>query len=330
MIRKLLTPLLAAALFWPVAASAADGAALRGDVVTGRDTLTLADLVDGAPAAIADTPLFRSPALGQTGTIQARRVAEAARDLGLTTVETGGRLQITVTRAARQIGAGEIEGALKRALGEKLGFDPASTGIVFDGTQPALAVAPDQTGELVAGDVLLDRRSRRLSATVWLGPSSTERRASLRVSGTVVDLVDVAVLTRALDRGDTVQPADISVEKRPRDAVTADALLDGRPLVGRIARRALGAGSFVRAADVAKPELVQKGDVIAAVYEAPGLVLSMRVKANEGGALGDVISITNPGSKKAVPATVIGPGRVSVRPAPVERVVAAGALPTQN
>jgi flagella basal body P-ring formation protein FlgA len=334
MIRKFMAPALAGvlvgALAWSATASAADRLALRGDVLAKQDTLTLADLVDGAPAALADTALFRSPGLGQTGTIQARRIVEAAQDLGLDAIETGGRLQVTITRAARHVGAGEIEGALKRALGEKFGFDPGSTGIVFEGAQPALTLAPDLKGEVAAGDLLLDRRSRRLSATVWIGPSPTERRASLRITGTVVDLVEVAVLTRSLDRGEAVKAADISVERRARDTVAGDAVLDGAALVGRVAKRALNAGSFVKTADLARPELVGKGDVVTAVYESPGLVLSMRVKANEAGALGDTITITNPGSKKALPATIVGAGKVSVRPGQTERVVAAGALPSQN
>lgn len=330
MIRALLTSTLAAAALWSATALAGESLMLRGDIVASRDTLTLADLVDGAPPAVAATPLFRSPGLGQTGTIQTRRVLEAAQDLGLGTIETGGRLQVTITRAARQVGPGEIEHAIRRALGEKLGFDPGSTGIVFEGTSPSLTLPQDLKGELVAGDLLLDRRSRRLAATVWIGSSPTERRASLRVTGTLVDLVDVAVLTRSLDRGETVKVADVSVEKRPRDAVSSDALLDGTPLAGRVARRALGAGSFVKSGDLARPEIVQRGEVVNAVYEAPGMILSMRAKAVEAGALGDVISILNPGSKKAIPATVVGPGKVSVRPGQTERVVASGALPSQN
>lgn len=328
--RTLLTATLAAAILWSGAALAADTPSLRGDVVASRDTLTLADLVDGAPASVAATPLFRSPALGQTGTIQTRRVLEAAQDLGIGAIETGGRLQVTITRAARQVGPGEIEGAIRRVLGEKLGFDPGSTGIVFEGAPPSMTLSPDLKGELVAGDLQLDRRSRRLAATIWIGSSPTERRASLRVTGTLVDLVEVAVLTRSLDRGESVRAADIAFEKRPRDAVSSDALLDGTPLAGRVARRALSAGSFVRSGDLARPEIVQRGEVVNAVYEAPGMVLSMRAKAVEGGALGDVISILNPGSKKAIPATVVAPGKVSVRPGQTERVVASGALPTRN
>ena len=89
---------------------------LRGDVTANGDTLTFADLIEGAPPALAARPLFRSPPLGATGTIQTRRIAEAAAALGVTNIETGGRMQIAVQRAARRLGPPEIEAALKRGL----------------------------------------------------------------------------------------------------------------------------------------------------------------------------------------------------------------------
>ena len=53
----------------------------------------------------------------------------------------------------------------------------------------------------------------------------------------------------------------------------------------------------------------------------PGIMLTILGKANEPGALGDVISVLNVQSKHTVQATVVGPGRVSVN-APSARVAA--------
>ena len=311
------------------AAFAGERPTLRGDVVAQRDSLTLGDLIEGAPAALAETALFRSPALGQTGTVQTRRIIEAAESLGLGPIETGGRLQIAVSRAARQVGAGEIEAALKRALQDKHGLEPQSTGITFDGAPPSLTLAPDLKGDVAASDLVYDTRNRRLSATIWVGPSARERRASLRVTGSAVEMVEVAILTRSLERGENVKATDLSLERRARDVVTADATLDGTPLVGRVAKRALTSGSLVRTGDLARPELVARGEIVTAVYESPGMVLSMRAKASEAGALGDVISVVNPGSKKVLQANVIGPGKVSVRAGGTERVVASNSQPNR-
>ena len=312
MTRILLVVLLGtAALAACSGATRAADAILRGDVIAARDTLSVRDLVDGAPASIADTPLFRAPALGASGTIQARRIVAAAEALGLA-VQTGGRVQITVTRAARQVGPGDIETALRKRLAAEFGLDAAATGIVFDGTPPVLAAAPELTSEPVASELSYDRRSRRLSAAVWLGPSAAERRAQIRVTGTAIDLVEVVVAARPLERGVTIKAGDLQIERRPRDVLGPDAAHDGSTLEGRVLRRSAGAGALVRPSDLIRPEIVARGDLVTATYEAPGVVLSMRMKSNDAGALGDSVSVTNPQSKKVLQATVTGPGRVSV------------------
>ncbi|WP_375459920.1 flagellar basal body P-ring formation chaperone FlgA [uncultured Enterovirga sp.] len=321
-------PALAAglAIFAMVAAtsaSAADRPSLRGDVTVVGDLLTLGDLVAHAPAALAGTALFRAPSLGQSGTIQAQRVLGAAETLGLGPIDTAGRTQVTVTRAARHVGASEIEAAIRKRLAGQFGMDPSATGISFDGAGPTLVVAPTVTGEVTATDVTLDRRSRRVQATIWIGPSAGERQAQIRVTGSAVDLVEVAVAGRALARGETVRSTDVVLERRARDLVPADAILDGTPLEGRVARRAVGVGALMRPADLIRPELVARGDVVTVTYETPGVSLTMRAKVSEGGALGDTVGITNPQSKKVLQAVVIGPGRVSVSTAPTGRLAAA-------
>lgn len=319
---------LAVALLLPLgsaAAAAAERPVLRGDVTVAGDYLTLGDLVAHAPAVAAATALFRAPALGQAGTIQASRILVAAEALGISPVETAGRAQVTVMRAARHVGAAEIEAALRKRLVAQFGLDPASTGVVFDGPPPALLVAPDVVAEVSAGDVQLDRRSRRLQATVWIGPSPTERRAQLRVGAQVVEMVEVAVAARSLARGDEIRSEDLVVERRARDLVPADAVFDGASLEGRVARRPLGAGTLLRPADLVRPELVARGDIVTVVYEMPGVSLTLRAKASEGGARGDTVGIVNPQSKKALQAVVVGPGRVSVNAAPTGRLAAAAA-----
>lgn len=301
---------------------------LRGDVTAARDVLTLGDLVQDASPAIAATPVFRAPPLGQTGTIQTRRIIEAVAALGAE-LDTDGRLQITVTRAARRIGTAEIEDALRRTLAKQNGLDPRWTGITFDGTAPTMMLGPDVPGEPVASDVTYEARNRRVTATVWVGPSATERRAAVRVSGTAVDLVEVAVVGRALDRGDTVRAGDVSVERRPRDSVAAESILDGGPLSGRVARRSLAAGNLVRVGDLAKPEAVSRGDTVTILYEVPGMALSLRAKANESGAIGDTIAVVSAGTKKPVQAVVIGIGRVSLNAGPTGKVVATATSLTQ-
>jgi flagella basal body P-ring formation protein FlgA len=292
-------------------ALAADRPTLRGDVVATGDVLTLGDLIDGVTGAAAARPLFRAPALGESGTIQAQRILAAAGDLGVTTIETAGRAQVSVTRAARRAGVAEIEVAVKRALEAQAGLDIRPLSIVFDGT-PALVVAPDVKAPITVEDLVYDRRSRRVTALVSIGQNPGERRASSRVSGALVEIVEVAVLNRSLGRGEAVQASDIALERRARDTLPQDVQGDASDMVGRVARRALGAGSTIRVGDLARPEIVTRGDVVTIVYEVPGMVLSLRGRANESGAQGDTIAVVNPQSKRTLQALVVAPGKVSV------------------
>jgi flagella basal body P-ring formation protein FlgA len=302
-------------------ALAAERLQLRGDITAQSDVLTLGDLVDGAPAGLADKPLFRAPALGASGTIQARRVADAARALGLGPVETGGRAQIVVTRAARRIGASEIQNAVRRVLESQHGLATGTLTIAFDGN-PTLVVAPDVTGEIAVEDVSYDRGGRRVSALVWVGPSPSERKAAARVSGAVIEQVEVAILARALNRGEAAQAGDFIVEKRARESVPPDVQREVHGLAGQVARRALAAGAIVRTVDLARPEIVARGDIVTVVYEVPGMTLSLRGRAQESGAQGDTITVVNPQSKKTLHGQIVAPGRVSVS-APLPGRVAA-------
>ncbi|TNC13745.1 flagellar basal body P-ring formation protein FlgA [Methylobacterium terricola] len=321
--RTALTLLALGLLTLPVLAGEAPRLALKGDITAERDVITLGDLVAGAPPALAQKALFRAPALGTSGTIQVRRIVEATAGLGLDAPESGGRLQIAVQRAARRIAAPEIEGAVRAALAKVRGLDSGFTSIAFDGEPPVLTVPPDLIAAATAQEVTYDPRSRRVTALVVVG----ERQASLRVSGQVVEMADVAVLTRSINRGETLSAPDIAVERRPREGLPADIAADAAAFVGQVAQKALGAGTALRAGELGRPDLVARGEAVTIVYETPGVALALRGQARDGGPLGAVIGVINPVSKKVIQATVIGPGRVTVAPiVPVTAMAAPGRL----
>ena len=294
---------------------------LRGDVTARGDVLTLEDLVEGAPASAAKRPLFRAPALGATGTIQARRIAEAVAALNLGAVETGGRLQVAVQRAARRVGAQEIEAALRRALQTAYGVDEKSVSVRLDGDGPMLLAPIDLDGQIVALDLNYDPRSRRVGGLMTLG----ERQASLRVTGVVIEMRDVAIVNRTLNRGEPVTAADLTIERRPREGAPSAAVASGATLVGEVAQRTLSQGAILRNGDTAPPELVARGEAVTIVYESPGISLAMRGQATDAGRMGATVNVINMASKKVLQAVVIGPGRVSVGPAPLQRQASAQA-----
>ncbi len=326
--------LVAAAAFAPAPLAAPGKPALRAtvpaaiatikpDVAATRDILTLGDLVSGLPVGVASEPAFRAPALGETGTIQSSRIIEAVRAQGVEAVSDGGSAQVVVTRTARRLAMVDIEAAVRRSLEERYGVDARSLSLALDNGAPTIVVEPDLQAPLQAHDIAYDARSRRLTATLAVPGSAALRLKPVRVAGQMIETVEVIVPSRNLNRGDIVQAGDVTIERRPRETTPQDVLSESAAVVGKAARRSLGAGQALRASDLQRQEIVARNELVTVVYEAPGLVVSMRGRAQEAGAQGDMISVQNVQSKKILQATVIGAGRVVVNAGSSGRVAAA-------
>jgi len=123
------------------------------------------------------------------------------------------------------------------------------------------------------------------------------------------------VLARNVERNEILKSSDVVVERRPKAEVGGDAAARDRA-VGMQARRQLRAGQAIKAADLVKPDLVQRDQNVVLIYEAPGIYLTMRGKALEGGTEGDVVNVTNLQSKRTLSGTVTGRGQVSISPVP--------------
>lgn len=319
--RLILILVIAVAAGLAIAPAFAGPLTLRAEVSVASDVLTLGDLVEGVTGEAAARPLFRAPGLGERGTIQARRIVDAAAQFGLGRIETQGRGEVKIERAAREIRAAEIEAAVKRALARQFGLDVSTLAITFDAA-PEIVLPAEIDTEALAEDLTYDRRSRRVAALVKVGTEAGRGR-SLKVAGSLVETVEVALLNRALARGETVGAADVTFERRLKEAAPADAASDAIPLTGRVARRALASGMILRNADLVRPELVGRGDTVLIVYEVPGITLTLRGKSNEAGALGDVIAVVNTQSKKVLQGTVTGSGTVTVKAGLIGRVASA-------
>ena len=300
---------------------------LKSDLTLMRDIVSFGDLIEGLSPQDAAIPAFRAPALGETGTIQVERIVEAGLKNALLRnahdLDAQGAAQVVVTRAARRIGAADIDLAVKVALIERYGFDARAYSLVLDGGAPAVAVEPELTGDMVATDLNYDAHSRRITGRFAVPGSAATRLRPVRVTGQLIETVEVVVPLRPIARGETLTASDVAVERRPRGAQGSDLLGEMTGAVGKVARRALLAGVAIRGGDVQRQEIVARGEIVSILYESPGIQISMRGRANEAGALGDTISITNPQSKRVLQGTITGHGRVNVAPAGGGRVAVA-------
>jgi flagellar basal body P-ring formation protein FlgA len=315
------------ALFAPVPPAAAQshdtetGPYLRSAATVMGDIVRIGDLVENA-GAVAEVPIFRAPDLGQTGSVPVASVLEAVRGHHIIGLDTRGLSEVAVTRAARAITAKDVEARILLALAGKYGLpDSSNLAVVFDNEVRTVAVEATATSELAVAHLSFEPRTTRFDIAFELPGSAVARRLPLRFTGSLTETFEAVVPTHEIAQGQVIKVSDLAVERRPKASSTPTTLTTIEQAQGLSTKHALRAGQVIRQADVAKPELVGRGETVTIVFQVPGILLTILGKAVEPGALGDVINVVNVQSKHTLQATVIGPGRVSVN-APTARLAA--------
>jgi flagellar basal body P-ring formation protein FlgA len=283
---------------------------LKANVTVTSDVVRIGDLIDNA-GPVSDVPIFRAPDLGTTGTVATDRIVDAIRSHQLIGIDTRGLADVIVVRASRAIAAQEISGRIAQALAGQYGFGQAQNiQINFDHDVRTLQVEPTVTGNLQVLALAYDPRTTRFDVTFDL-PSSVElRRQSARYTGTAIETADTVAVEHPVEHGEVLKASDLTILRRPK--AEGGGATDINAVVGLAARHQLHPGQPLRAADLMKPEVVQRNDTVTIVYQAPGVTLTLRGQAQDAGALGDTINVLNVESKRVVQGTVVGPGRVTV------------------
>jgi flagella basal body P-ring formation protein FlgA len=312
LIRLALAVLMAAAFGTPGLAETATPAPRLKELVTvSSEIVRIGDLIDNAGPA-ADVPVFRSPDLGQTGAVPVARIAEALRPYDITGVDTGGLTEVVVTRLSRALTGKDITDRIAQAFAGQYGFgDSQNLAVILDRGIRIMHVEPTVSGDLMVARMNVDPRSGRFDIAFELPGSTLARRANLRFTGTVAETVEAATLTRSLRLGEIVKASDVTMERRPKTELRGDGV-SAEQAVGMAVKTALQNGQALRADNLIKPQIVQRNEAVTITYQVPGITLTVRGKAVEAGALGDVIGVLNIQSNRSVQATVTGPGRVSI------------------
>jgi flagella basal body P-ring formation protein FlgA len=168
------------------------------------------------------------------------------------------------------------------------------------------------TGALQPVATRYDARSGRFDIAFEISNDSNPAPTKLRFTGSAIETVEVAVLTRDIDRTETLKSSDVSLERRPKAEVTGEAASRDRT-VGMQLRRPMRAGMPIRVADIVKPDFVQRDQSVTIIYQVPGLYLTTRGKAIESGAEGDTVSVLNLQSKRTLTGVVTGRGQITVQ-----------------
>ncbi|MDE2063322.1 MAG: flagellar basal body P-ring formation protein FlgA, partial [Bradyrhizobium sp.] len=266
---------------------------LRAQVNVEGDIVRVGDMVENAGMA-AQIAIYRSPDLGTTGTLPTAQIISVLQAHQVIGVDTRGIKSVTVTRLARTIGAKEIESQVAHAIEHRGGLgDAADLSLTFDRDLQDVRLEAWNNGALEPVRAHYDPRNGRFDVTFEISNDNNSTRTRLRFSGVAVEMLDAAVLTRNVDRGEVLKASDVVVERRPKAEMGSDAAATRGHAVGMQMRRPLRAGQPLRIADIAKPDLVQKDDNVTLIYETAGIYLTARGKAVDTGSEGDTVTVLN-------------------------------------
>lgn len=315
MIRNTLAAL-SALLALALPAAAADefiaSPTLRASVTVTSDVVRVGDLIDNAGSA-ALIPVYRSPDLGTTGTLTVGQVLQVLRAKQVIGVMTGDIKEVQVTRLARTLASKDLENAVAAALERRFGLgEAANITVTFDRGIADMRLDASNTGALQPVATRYDARSGRFDIAFEISNDSNPAPTKLRFTGTAIETVEVAVLTRDIDRTELLKSSDLSLERRPKAEVAGEPASRDRTL-GMQLRRPMRAGTPIRVADIVKPDFVVRDQAVTIIYQVPGLYLTTRGKAVESGAEGDSISVLNLQSKRTLTGVVTGRGQVTVQ-----------------
>ncbi|CAN1551964.1 flagellar basal body P-ring biosynthesis protein FlgA [Rhabdaerophilaceae bacterium] len=287
---------------------AQNGMRLKAEATISGDSIRLDQLVEGVGHQ-GQIAVFRAPQPGARGTIRADRIIQAAREIGLRDIEIGDVIAVQIIRPGRTISRDDMLQAISRAAAERGSL--GSLDIVLDDHHAARIVDAGRGEAIKVGTFTRDQRSNRFEARLALA-GGPEGQDAWTITGSIVEMREIAVPAGDIDRGEAIQAKDLVMIKRPASQVPADIVRPIGDLIGMVPRRALRAGEPVRAADLAKPILVEKSTLVSVTYSTRGLSLSMRGRAMGSGSQGDIVKVQNIQSKKVVEGIVTGPAQVTI------------------
>jgi flagellar basal body P-ring formation protein FlgA len=307
---------------------------LHADVTVAGDLVRIGDLIDNA-GSFALIAVYRAPDLGTTGTIPTAQVLAALRAHQVIGVDTHNIREVRVTRLARTVESKEIETAVAHALEHRNGLgDAANLTLTFDRDVQDLRLDAANSGAMQVSAARYEPRSSRFDVTFEIANEAAAAPTRMRFTGTAIETVEAAVLTRNVDRSELLKSADLVIERRTKAEVGGDAASREQAL-GMQMRRPVRAGQPLKTADLVKPDLVQRDQSVTVIYESPGLYLTTRGKALDSGTEGDVVNVINLQSKRTVTGIVSGRGQVTIdvatpKPALAEPEVTSSIAPDQS
>lgn len=279
---------------------------LREQIKVYSDIVTLGDLFENAGDA-ERAPVFRSPDLGTSGVVGAKRVMAAARHHGLLWQNLGEIAEVSVHRPSRVVTLDEIRNAISKHIGEEDGVWSVS----INRGAKSFHIDPRVKGSPDIKSLDLRRDTGQFRAVISF--DGTEHAISEKTfTGRAFPSVEAIVPAAAIKRGMTITEDDLKMVRLPRSRVSSKVHTEMTDVVGMAAKKQLQPGRPIMHSDVEPPKLVKRNGMVTIVYRTNGMVLKTMGRALDDGARGETVSIQNIQSKRTVEAEVMATGTVTV------------------
>ena len=290
-------------------AQAAHPALLRPAGSLTASVVKLSDLFDELGTGI-DRVIGPGPSPGGRIIVEAAQLAAIARQFGVDWRPASPADRVVLERPGRPLTRDEIRQPLRSAL-DRAGA-PGDAELEFPGfTSPLIAV--EARVEIAVEQLEYDATTGRFAATIAVNGTGISSQ-KIRVAGTVIEMVEIPVLTHRLLAGSVVRVDDVQLTRMRIGPQTNDVAHAPEQVLGLAVRRTIARGQPILLAELGKPVLVNKGARVALQLQSGALIVSASGQAMESGALGDRITVLNPTSRAVIDAEVIGAGRVRVLP----------------
>lgn len=273
-----------------------------------QDVIKAKDLFEGLNYK-SDTIIGPAPLPGKDMVLNARTLLRIAVALDLPWRPESGLERIVIRRAATVIPSDMIENALLETLAEK-GID-GNFNVVYSDAVPSLTLPQNENASVHVGSFDYDPSNQHFSAEI-IAPSLSNPIKRQYVSGKIEQIIELPVLNRALQNGQTISASDIDWIELPAYKIQNDYILDSNMLIGMTSRRMIMAGEPLKMNQIIEPILVKRGEGVIITYQSGPIQLISEGKALQNGARGERIRVVNYSSNRTIDATIEESGKVVV------------------
>jgi flagella basal body P-ring formation protein FlgA len=268
----------------------------------GSSQILVRDLAPAWPALrglAPDTPLALAPLPGVTRTFRPLELRQLAARWHLGQAPG---IPLCVTRPVRTLDAKRLLEAMRQS------WPTAAIEILDFSRQPA----PE--GPLEFPRSALRREAGAGLCNGWIAYAEN-RRFHVWARVRITEGVPRVVANAELPAGQPVMPSQVVAVTRqefPTEGPYARSLAE---VIGRWPSRSIPAGTDLRIDQLTEPKAILMGATVEVELRNGGAVLKLEGTAESAGAVGEIITVRNPTSRRLFRARVVGPGKATVDPA---------------